>query len=518
MALPAAGLPISFKDINDELGNSSQATLDLKSASEDLGEPEAPYGMDELAGLSNDGITFLAFSADQGSGQGEIDVSWTLSTPSGVTMATNGFTLSGSANSDMSSPVIELQNSNGGGSPFTDTSLGNNTTRYYRANTTTTAGTFVESSIENATTQVAGVDRTLSEMYIYQLDDSGTPPDEVLLFRGWEDDELIQCVNGTQSPTAPTGGGNTLPGDASGDTYTFDSSPDINLSAVGGFSDTNTATINGNQTFGDVTFSDNANFDGNDKFFRNETDLKIHQIGNGTGTISNTISFTPATLTISLVSKTTTSVTVRATGNTQVIDTLRFYRDTTEGTKTDHTKGAVGNTNVTADFTFSGLTPNTSYAFKVRGENNSGTGGAVRVGSDSNTINVTTDQLPIVLSPTSLVANGDGAPLPYVAESGTLTVTYNVSPAGTLKVFVDNTSNCRFKQATTSGGLSSASYGSLSGTNYSGGDTLTLSSGQVFLQFEVTLTSGTSTSKTFTISDNTNSETIVFNVNNISKP
>ena len=34
MALPSAGNPISFKDINDELGNSSQATLDLKSASE----------------------------------------------------------------------------------------------------------------------------------------------------------------------------------------------------------------------------------------------------------------------------------------------------------------------------------------------------------------------------------------------------------------------------------------------------------------------------------------------------
>ena len=54
MALPAAGQPISFGDINDELGNSTTATLDLKSASEDLGESAAPYGMDELAGLSDD--------------------------------------------------------------------------------------------------------------------------------------------------------------------------------------------------------------------------------------------------------------------------------------------------------------------------------------------------------------------------------------------------------------------------------------------------------------------------------
>jgi len=35
MALPAAGQPISFGDINDELGNSTTATLDLKDASED---------------------------------------------------------------------------------------------------------------------------------------------------------------------------------------------------------------------------------------------------------------------------------------------------------------------------------------------------------------------------------------------------------------------------------------------------------------------------------------------------
>ena len=98
MALPAAGQPISFGDINDELGNSTTATLDLKSASEDLGESAAPFGMDELAGLSDDGITFSAFAAAQGSGQGEIDVSWTLSTPSGVSFATNGFILKGSSN------------------------------------------------------------------------------------------------------------------------------------------------------------------------------------------------------------------------------------------------------------------------------------------------------------------------------------------------------------------------------------------------------------------------------------
>ena len=475
MALPAAGQPISFGDINDELGNSTTATLDLKSASEDLGESDAPFGMDELAGLSNDGITFSAFAAAQGSGQGEIDVSWTLNTPSGVTMATNGFVLKVSSNSDMSGEDTELQNSNGAGSPFTDTGLGNNTTRYYRATTTTTAGTVTNSSIVNATTQLAEVDRTFHEWYEYdQTQQGGTDGNfgSHIKQKGWANDELIQCVEDTvTAPSTLTEGG---------DFFENRQIITTNLSAVGGFSDGVTATINGS---GQTAGSDNANFNGGARFYRNDTDSKIHEIA-ANGVISNTISYTPATLTLSLVSKDNNSVTVRATGNTQVANTLRFYKDSTEVAVTNHTKGAVGNTSVTKDQTFSSLAANTSFAFKVRGEN----GSSASPGNDSNTLNITTDPDPIALSPTSLSANGGGTSLPFVAESGTLTVTYNVSPAGTLKVFVNNTSNCRFKQATTSGGLSSASFGSLSGTNYSGGDTLTLSSSQVFLQFEVTLT------------------------------
>jgi hypothetical protein len=487
MALPSAGQPISFGDINDELGNSTNATLDLKSASESLGESDAPFGMDELAGLSDDGITFSAFAAAQGSGQGEIDVSWTLSTPSGVTMATNGFILKGSANSDMSSPTTELQNSDGAGSPFTDTGLGANTTRYYRATTTTTAGTVTNSSIVNATTLQGEVDRAIGDIFTFNVDNELESTQ-----KGWDTDELILCVENTIIPENDTTGQ-----DPDRDT--------INLSAVGGFVDGNTATINGNQNFGDgsgISFTNNANFDGDGKFFRNNTDLKIHQIANNTGVISNTISFTPATLTISLVSKTTTSVTVRATGNTQVIDTLRFYRDTTEGTKTDHTKGAVGNTNVTADFTFSGLTANTSYAFKVRGENNSGTGGAVRVGSDSNTINVATDALPITISPTSVAGDTIADGTEVIAQIVTVTIASPSSPV----IYVDNASNTRYKQATTSGGLSSASF--TTPTTSTGGQSLTLSGGnQVFLQFEITNTSPVF-NRTYTVKNGSDTETI----------
>jgi len=58
MPLPDSGQPISFEDINLELGNSSNTELDLQSASVLLGESDAPYGMDELAGLSFNTFTY----------------------------------------------------------------------------------------------------------------------------------------------------------------------------------------------------------------------------------------------------------------------------------------------------------------------------------------------------------------------------------------------------------------------------------------------------------------------------
>ena len=47
MPLPSTG-PISFADLNIEIGNASNAQLDLQSASIALQKPGAPYGMDEL--------------------------------------------------------------------------------------------------------------------------------------------------------------------------------------------------------------------------------------------------------------------------------------------------------------------------------------------------------------------------------------------------------------------------------------------------------------------------------------
>ena len=405
MALPAAKQPISFKDINDELSNSSQATLDLKSASESFESDggasvaAAPYGMDELAGLSD----------------------------------------------------------------------------------------------------LAVVQRTIEDFYLYERDSDQA---DILAIRGWADDELIECVEDTS--TAPTGGGVSISG-LSG-TYTQDAISSgashintLNVEAPGGFVDGRVVRANGNQTIGDVTFSDEANLNGGGRIFRNNAESKIHEIA-ADGTISNTADYKPADLTISLVSKNSDSVTVRATGDTRVTKTLRFYKDSTEVTVTNHTKGAVGNTSVTKDQTFSSLTQGTSFAFKVRGEN----GSSASPGDDSNTINVITDG--ITLSHTAVAGESTSNP-ETVVISQIVTVGPFTGGSGTPKIKVNNASNTRYRQATTSGGVSSASF--TTPTTSSGGQTLTLDgSGQVFLQFEITETTGVSTAKTYTIFDSSLTRTL----------
>ena len=398
MALPAAGQPISFKDINDELSNSSQAELDLKAASiaftSDGGASvaAAPFGMDELAGLSD----------------------------------------------------------------------------------------------------LAVVQRTIEDFYLYERD---SDQEDILAIRGWADDELIECVEDTS--TAPTGGGVSISG-LSG-TFTQDSISSgashintLNLEVPGGFVDGRVVRANGNQTIGDVTFSDEATLNGGGRIFRNNAESKIHEVA-ADGTISNTIAYKPGNLVISLVSKNSNSVTVRATGDTRVAKTLRFYKDSTEVTKTNHTKGAVGNGSVTADQAFGSLAQGTSFAFKVRGEN----GSSASPGNDSNTINVITDG--ITFSATALADDSTSNP-ETVVISTILTVGPFTGGSGTPKIKVNNASNTRYRQATTSSGLSSASF--TTPTTGASGQTLTLDgSGQVFLQFEITETTGLATTKSYTFFD-----------------
>ena len=151
MTLPAAGQPISFGDINDELGNSTTATLDLKDASTDLGETAAPYGMDELAGISFSNVT-PTFTTDLTAvntsltGEGKVKTDWVVNLDPTSTQGSESFVLKRSVNSNMSSATnVSTTNDN----TETITGLTAGTLYYFQATGTNSAGS-TNSSIVNA--------------------------------------------------------------------------------------------------------------------------------------------------------------------------------------------------------------------------------------------------------------------------------------------------------------------------------------------------------------------------------
>ena len=76
MALPSAGNPISFKQINTEIGNSAEATLDLETAAETFGDTK-PHGMNELLGQSSARLQLtIKYLVQQEQGESDVDVGW----------------------------------------------------------------------------------------------------------------------------------------------------------------------------------------------------------------------------------------------------------------------------------------------------------------------------------------------------------------------------------------------------------------------------------------------------------
>ena len=205
--------------------------------------------------------------------------------------------------------------------------------------------------------------------------------------QAWSSNQLIQCAeNSTTNMTADTGFS------ARTETYHVDDYIDNDLTNGDDFY----IAATGTSTFNGTTAAVDSGGDGS-RFYFDDTADDIVQISS-TGEASNVRSITPSTLTLSLVSKDHESITVIASGNTQVTRTLRFYKDGSSAvTKTadggggsDFAGGGVDNTTGTVqDVTFSSLAAETAFAFKVRGEN------AVQDGADSNTLNITTDALPV---------------------------------------------------------------------------------------------------------------------------
>lgn len=205
--------------------------------------------------------------------------------------------------------------------------------------------------------------------------------------QAWSSNQLIQAAENSTTNMTP---GTSF--SARTDTYHVDDYIDNDLTNADVFY----IATSGTSVFDGTAAAVDSGGDGT-RFYFDDTADDIVSI-NASGVASNVRSITPSTLTISLVSKDHESITVRAIGNTQVTRTLRFYKDGSSAvTKTadggggsDFAGGGVDNTSGTiVDVTFSSLAAETAFAFKVRGEN------AVANGADSNTLNVTTDALPV---------------------------------------------------------------------------------------------------------------------------
>ena len=190
MALPAAGSPMSMSMINTELGDGATDTIDLKTASTTLGEGNAPYGMDELAGLS--GTTapgFSAFAATGGNGQ--IVITWT------ITNSPDSISLKVSDASNMGSPT-ELSTVNDG--THTQSGLNPSTQKFYQMSATNDGGTTNSSIItgtSNGTTwgTIDDFDLHLSSGGSAQSEQSGEKSLTLANFNGNTDVTVEQPSN-----------------------------------------------------------------------------------------------------------------------------------------------------------------------------------------------------------------------------------------------------------------------------------------------------------------------------------
>ena len=149
---------------------------------------------------------------------------------------------------------------------------------------------------------------------------------------------------------------------------------------------TNGDTIFANSTGTTLTnLRPGGDFAAGTHFMLDTTSDKVFQVDTNAD-VSNVTDRTPATPSVSLESKDGTSITIGITGSTVVTRQYAPFLDSVEQTNIlPSSSGSIGDTETLTSYTYSGLSGNTSYALKVRGEN------SFANGSDSNTLNITTD-------------------------------------------------------------------------------------------------------------------------------
>jgi len=197
------------------------------------------------------------------------------------------------------------------------------------------------------------------------INDSGTE-------QGWQDGELVSAAENTT---------NGLPG-----SYAIQEETDFVGFEVDDGQLTNGDIIYENSTGTTLTnLRPGGDFAAGTHFLLDTDADKLFQI-NSSAVVSNLTDRTPTTPTISETSKDSTSITIGITGDTVVTREYAPFLDNVEQTNILPTSsGSIGDTGVSTSYTYSGLSSNTAYALKVRGEN------AFANGSDSNTLNITTD-------------------------------------------------------------------------------------------------------------------------------
>ena len=453
----STGDTISFSDINDELGNSTTATLDMKTAGDSFSgiNTDGVYSITEFYGVSDASPAFSSFTAaGNASTTGRIDVNWGTSGPVNTFSLKRATSIDGSGDLDENITIVSSDNDGS----HTDTSLSNSGTNagvyYYQAvatNTDPNPNKSTESSVASATllptvtsfsaTANSGIggqidlawtnNGIVTQVVVKRADNSGMSTNLATILtdtsspfatsfsdtgqsgtkyyqvhitnatgttlssvendtatsaiartigtvwtwtwdgdsyelEGWSTSQLIQCVENTD----PLAGA---------DPPTFDPLEDDGLSGPAQSTKALTTTAGGWNNGSVAKLQSNLSaFDGDARFWRNDTDEKIHQIA-ANGVISNTIAYKPATLSLSEVSKTSSQIVVQASGDFRVADTLRWLispdaSSQNNTTVTNHSKGSTSDNSNTYNRTFTGLSSSTTYTIQVRGENGEANG------------------------------------------------------------------------------------------------------------------------------------------------
>ena len=364
MALPAAGQPISMSMINVELGDGIFDTIDLKAASETFGET-APFGMDELAGLSNDSPAFttaLTATADSVD-PSKVVLAWAVGVPTGAP-AISSFTLKRATDSNISANVSTLS-TNAAGSPVNDTGLAGGTQFFYRASATNAIGTTV--SNDNATTTAA---RTAIAIKYLRQEEQG----ESNVFTGWI--STAGSVASTKGELVLCAEGAVVADDSRGNNVSTTVLSENEAIADGTLS-------NGDTLFAATTGTAVSAKKPNDDLVNQETFLvdttqdNIFQI-NTSGVLSNVRSRTPNVPTKpTLVANSGTQITVTIpTTNTAVTREFDIHRSigggsfARVGTVVPSDSGSIDDTSISTTFVNdSGISAGNAVVYKVFAQN-----------------------------------------------------------------------------------------------------------------------------------------------------